>query len=922
MAAFIWSQFRFRRRRAVALGSAILVAATSFVLLTSAAQTSSLQVHGSVKSAFRPAYDILVRPQRSKTTLERDTGLVRPNYLSGIFGGITRQQYTNIKHVRGVDVAAPIANIGFTLPSSYVSVDLDPLVNADPVQLYRVEYDYVGDRGQSHYPGGTAYVYYTLRNRFLTDVTRGFREVVGGRELRTGNGLWQGKPYKVGPFAPQVWPEVFSKRSPGEGTDHPFSYGQRYPVGKVTSTASVYFPMLVAAIDPAQESRLLNLDQAVVAGRYLRESERAVTARHGRNVPVLASERTYLGEQIVATVSRLRIPKKVAVPEILADSRAYGFLTHLKGKALKTVTVLPKTTYDRLLSTPNVGGLETGVLPSFSFWTPSNVRYVQSTGNVLQPVPVRNPISIWQTPIQSGNGGYWPAPGSNRDMQFRRLTEHVGDNHFSGNMIYNTPNVKVVGRYDPTKLPNFSPLSQVPLETYHPPLLEPADTASKDALKGKSLLPTQNLGDYIQQPPLLLTTLEGAQAFYNPRSFSKVRGKAAAPISVIRVRVNGVKGPDPLSLERIKVVAQKIHDETGLDVDITAGSSPHPLLVSLPAGKFGRPKLLLREGWSKKGVSVSFLRALDRKDALLFGLILVICGFFLGNGALAAVRARRGEIGVLRTLGWPGRVIFAAILSELALVGLLAGVAGVGLALGLVALLDLHLALWRALLVLPLALLLALVAGLLPALLASRGQPLDALRPPVAIRSRLGDVRSLLALAFVNLRRLPARTLLGAAGLFVGVAALTVLVGIERGFRGTLVGTVLGNAISVQVRGADFVAVALTIVLAGLSVADVLYLNLRERSAELATLRAVGWGDRQIATVIVLEGLGLGLLGSLAGAIAGLALGWALLGVSPLPLLVAAAIAAASGIVIAVLGSLLPLSQIGRLSPHAVLAAE
>jgi putative ABC transport system permease protein len=133
---------------------------------------------------------------------------------------------------------------------------------------------------------------------------------------------------------------------------------------------------------------------------------------------------------------------------------------------------------------------------------------------------------------------------------------------------------------------------------------------------------------------------------------------------------------------------------------------------------------------------------------------------------------------------------------------------------------------------------------------------------------------------------------------------------------------VLGNAISVQVRGADFVAVALTIVLAGLSVADVLYLNLRERSAELATLRAVGWSARQIATVIVLEGLGLGLLGSIGGAIAGFTLGSALLGVPPLPLLVAAVIAAAGGIVIAVLGSLVPLTQIGRLSPHAVLAAE
>jgi putative ABC transport system permease protein len=867
-------------------------------------------VQGTVKSSFRPAYDILVRPPNSTTALERRSGLVRPNYLSGIFGGITLHQYGQIKHLRDVDIAAPIANIGYVLPIAFVPLHLDTLVNNDPFQLYRIRYSYVADRGNSRYPSHTAYVYYTRRDRFLWDNTHGWREIFGGRVVNHRSIELRGAPTVTGPFARRAYLEVFSARSPGSGSDEQAPYNG-YQVGKILSVSATYFPLLVAAIDPVQEARLLGLQRAVVAGRYLRQGERPHVTGHSRLVPVIASTRVYMDEALQGTVERLVIPRGVAVPTTLAGTRAYDFLSRLSGKLLESTTASPASVYERFLRKH---------ILSPSYWTSMNVRYGSLSQDTVRPLPTANPISIWQSPGQIG--GYWAAPGSNRDVQFRRLSEHAGSNQFNGVGILNVPGLQVIGRYDPSELRGFSPLSQVPLETYFPPVLSPADGASKNALNGKPLLPTQSLGGYIQQPPLLLTTLQAAQAFSNPRFFSKVRGKGAAPISVIRVRVKGVKGPDPLSLERIKLVAQKIHDATDLDVDITAGSSPHPLLVSLPAGKFGRPPLLLREGWSKKGVSVSFLRALDRKDALLFGLILVICGFFLGNGALAAVRARRAEIGVLRTLGWPGRVIFAAILSELALVGLLAGIAGVGLALGLVALLDLHLALWRALLVLPLALLLALVAGLLPALFASRGQPLDALRPPVAVRSRLGHVRSLLALAFVNLRRLPARTLLGAAGLFVGVAALTVLVGIERGFHGTLVGTVLGNAISVQVRGADFVAVALTIVLAGLSVADVLYLNLRERSAELATLRAVGWSDRQIATVIVLEGLGLGLLGSLAGALAGFALGWALLGVPPLPLLVAAAIATAGGIVIAVLGSLVPLTQIGRLSPHAVLAAE
>jgi len=911
-ARFLWSQFRFRRRRAAALGCAILVAATSFVLLTSAAQTSSLHIRGSVGGAFRPAYDILVRPRGSTSALERRSGLVRANYLSGIFGGITLGQYGQIKHLHDVDVAAPIANIGYLLPSVYVPVDLGPVVNNDPFQLYRIRYSYIADRGSSWYPSHTAYVYFTPRDRFLWDNTHGWREIFRGRVVDHRSIELRGAPPVTGPFAPFAYLEVFSARSPGSGSDESAPYGG-YQVGKIRSVSSISFPLLVAAIDPVQETRLLGLERTLVAGRYLREGERPRIRGHDRLTPVIASTRVYSDEALQATVERLSIPRGVAVPTMLDNQSAYGFLSRLPGETVKSAVVSPTSVYEQLLRNH---------LTSFSYWTSASVHYRFVRKDQITPSAATNPISTWEAAGQAS--GYWLAPGSNRDVQFRRLKPHVGDNHFSGGsaMIFNTPALEVVGRYDPARLPGFSPLSQVPLETYHPPILEPADAATRRVLQDKPLLPTQNLGDYIQQPPLLLTTLEGARPFFNPRFFSNVHGKTAAPISVIRVRVKGVNGPDPLSLERIKVVAQKIHDETGLDVDITAGSSPHPLLVSLPAGNYGRPPLLLREGWSKKGVSVSFLRALDRKDALLFALILVICGFFLANGALAAVRARRGEIGVLRTIGWRARSIFAAVLAELALVGLLAGLLATALALILVWALDLHLALWRALLVLPLSIALALVAGLLPALLASRGQPLDALRPPVAIRSRLGHVGSLLALAFVNLRRLPARTMLGAAGLFVGVAALTVLVGIERGFHGTLVGTVLGNAISVQVRSADFVAVALTIVLAGLSVADVLYLNLRERSAELATLRAVGWSDRQIATVIVLEGLGLGLLGSVAGGIAGFALGWALLDVPPLPLLVAAAIATAGGIVIAVLGSLIPLYQVGRLRPHALLAAE
>src|SRR5205085_2004432 len=75
-----------------------------------------------------------------------------------------------------------------------------------------------------------------------------------------------------------------------------------------------------------------------------------------------------------------------------------------------------------------------------------------------------------------------------------------------------------------------------------------------------------------------------------------------------------------------------------------------------------------------------------------------------------------------------------------------------------------------------------------------------ALRPVVVEGKRARRVGRLLVLALVNPRRLPARTLLGVGGLALGIAGLTVLLAIQRSFRATLVGTLLGNPLAVQVR--------------------------------------------------------------------------------------------------------------------------
>jgi putative ABC transport system permease protein len=961
MLKFVISQIRRTPGRTFALAFGVLASSVAFVLLVGSARSGELKVAGSVRSNFRPAYDVLVRPAGSATQLERSQGLVRDNYLSGIYGGITLGQWHKIERLPGVAVAAPIANVGYIDSFDKLSISLDPYLKDAPTQIFRIRSSYATPDG-SRYPSTTSYVYVTRNGIFQNDQGAIANGSVGqldhGRLIRPCSGFTPAtsgssssfSAFEGRPFAAELFPYITCYSTRSGRPEVLGGYPSRY-VKQIQTTLSAAIPLLVAAIDPTQEAKLVGLDHTVVAGRYLRADEEPTIRRYLntfshqsegiRYIPVLAASQTYVGETLETQIDRLRVPAHLDVAAALAagsckialqpcpkedvsappagDSYRSGleFVRSLAATTVDHRSIRFSRLYQALLTNSVVS--QKDALTSVAYWGVSDVRYRRRPDGTLVPQTTTNPLSAYGSMF--GSAGW---PWDNKDVQFRRLSERQADNAFDNTThVLNSPSLHIVGRFDPSKLPGFSPLSKVPLETYYPPLLTAADAASERVLQGRPLSPSQNLGDYIQQPPLLLTTIASLPALLKSQYWHGVPVRERrAPISAIRVRVAGVTGADARSVARIDSVALRIHQLTGLQVDITAGSSPHPLTVALPAGKFGRPALKLTEGWSKKGVSLAFLHGVDRKRLTLFALIPLLCCLFLGNGVFAAARSRRSEIGTLLTLGWSRGTIFRLLLGEIFLVGLAAGVVGLAVVVVLDLLLGLHTSAVAIALVLPSAVALALISGSLPALRASAGTPLDALRPPVAEGNRGSRVHSLLGMAFLNLRRIPGRAALGAVGLSVGACAITVLVAVQRAFDGVLAGTVLGDAISVQIRGLDYLAAALVVGLAALSVADVLYLNLRDRQAELVTLRTLGWRQRHLAHVVVAEAVMLGFAGSTLGALAGAALGTAILHAPVAPVLAGAAAALIGGVLAAVCASLLPLSQLGRLTPPSVLAGE
>ncbi len=459
--------------RAWVLTSGLAVLTAGVILILAASETTTVVANQDLTQSWRTSYDILVRPPGTRSAVEERENLVEANHLSGIPGGITFNQYETIRQIPGIDVAAPIAMLGYLAES----IPIGDFKIALP-GIYELNQTILIDNGATvaRHPYGSAFYY----------------------------------------LGPQT--DIASAM----GFNVNLSLGLR---------GEVNLPFLIAGIDPAQEAALVGLDQAVVEGRYLSNEEPFTFSRSTdpfgktitqvENLPVLINSTPYISFTLSAELRRPLLPPEVTD---LADVRARGGITwvrELPSESVTTQTATSATVYqlllDRLLTTRRTQPAKFRILHSFAYSIPSPIEYRLSDASLTYGGQILEIIPPTTMPSLYGEPAYRISPDPS-----------VLATEF-GFKVWFTLQAK--GAFDIERLPRPEDINRVPLETYFPPVAKliydetghPVEPQSD----GIDLHPTLSPAGYLQSPPLLLTTLAAARVLAGDACISAVRVRVA-----------------------------------------------------------------------------------------------------------------------------------------------------------------------------------------------------------------------------------------------------------------------------------------------------------------------------------------------------------------------------------------------------------
>ncbi|HEX2195899.1 MAG TPA: ABC transporter permease [Actinomycetota bacterium] len=942
----------FARQAAIVLVVALVGA--SVVLIGGLGGETLARVNREVEVDWRPAYDLLVLPPDADVSL--DIGgkrVTEANFMGALDGGISLDQWRAVKALRGVDVAAPVATVGYfrrDLPV-YKFADLRP-------GFYQVDRKVSWDNGVDVRVQKRAYVP-TPMARDEAVLRRCGNTEHQTLQLHANSALSGAAEYRA--LRRDIAVTGF------------YADALRYHLEEDASWDCLGLDpggaFAVYGIDPDEEAALTGIDE-LVRGTYL------------DNV-------FGLDTSSVAQSSCSGVGKKAAC------ERAYQIplLVNTQGWT-RTVFDIRFLRYDLPVMPPGALARRAGPCPPRlvqtlgvgKFCFPPNLRALFARGADDVAIDARLPINDSKfggtMTLDDGEwertAGFQPSlAGADYSARATPVRYEVLDDFPEGPWIGAVRAVpsgsygpeptfrrqvpprrdpllsySILGTFDGSDIAErFSGRGRwLPEDTYRPPRAVLRYDAEGNRVEPAELRPTANPLGYLLEPPRALTTLSAARALLGPR-----------PISAIRVRVHGVEEPGESAWTRIENVARSISEATGLDPVVTVGSSPARVLVEVPGitaaeqpsgeqawrlpnfrtyirlgGPHTAPAAPARtvegfgwveEPWLTEGAAISYLRA-GAAHHLWLVVVLVAAAFvYLVAAFFSLSLAGIHDVAVRRAVGWPRRMVFLRDVRRAAILGFTGGAAGIVAGLAGAAAFGLPVDARLAILALPVAVLVCCGAALLPAWRAG-SLPLAHLLSggEVALGKttsrRVGTpAQRVFQVALVELLRMRARVLLAIAAGVVATGSLLLLFAVRSEFGGSLQVTLLGQAILLETGPLQVAATVVASLLAVALLGEILWQSVVDRRGEIGVLRAIGWARGQVARLMVWQGVILGGVCGLFGVAAAGALLAFVFGLRETMSLIgpAAALAAFAGGALGLVASGVPAYRASRESPAGAL---
>ncbi|WP_215084138.1 ABC transporter permease [Exiguobacterium sp. s78] len=816
MFRFVLNQWRRQRGKFILTLVGALIISAGLSLMFNLTDSSQGTVEQTLQKKWSSAYDIVVRPKGSQMSTESND-LLEPNYLNSITGGISFAQYEKIKQIEDVDIAAPVAVIG------YANIGLtikDQMTAPKAPGFYRISRTEYSDSGLK-------------KEKLFTTNIHAIKSDVSS-ELRI--------PNLDNFFVEDINPSKMA---------------------------------MIVAIDPEQEARLVGLDKSVKkspTSRYFEETDQANPTSNvvnGFTLPILINPNTSDAGYTDFKIERLDLPFKTeqqqteTIDRLQQQSELQDYLGTIKSKTLETKRISakrldsllfnalakPDSVKRKELEVTSSGQLlyRTGALNYTATDSPFPKRWSQAYS--LNSETLQTDQSLFDIPILPSKG-YRPVKFSKmkvKDTDTKEVSE-----------LTPTVDFDVIGLFDPKKITvSKDPLNELPLETYRPATANLVlDATGKPINPSPTINSSNNPVDLLTGSPNILTTLNAAQL---------INGKQS--ISSIRLKISGAKQMGEKSEQLLQDVKQQIERETGLIATITKGSSPQPVVTKViddgktlgwieqPLIHIGAAMTIFRE------TSVGF-------SGVIFAMLAVAIVYVLATSYVSML-ARRKEFAVLLALGWRTKDLYKIVLIEAAiLAGLVSTIAliveGIFSYVRNEAMNGWSL-LWIALF----SLVIYLAGAAWSAWTIRRISPYEAIKTgEYAKAARVGlKLRSTATLALKELIGKWKRNSLSVLSIALPTALLTFFLFVTFHLQGVLYTSWLGQFVALQVGPMHYVTMGIAITIAILTTGEIMWQNVTDRRASLAVLKALGWTNGAIRQLIVLEGFLVGLISGIIGLI-------------------------------------------------------